>query len=462
MSILRFQDLKGAALFSRPARIKVLSSDTIKPSSPTPSHLRTFKLSSIDQIAPLNYSPIIFYYPLIDAGQDKIKQISSRLKESLSETLSLFFPLAGRIRDHLFVDCNDEGILFSEALVDCDLSEFLKEPELDSLEKFLPCSQFCLVPVQEAVQVAIRLNVFNSGGIAIGMCFLHKMVDGTTMAAFLKSWAATAGARPCSDKPVQPDYLAASQRYPPREELPSEGPLLFKESWLIKMGKGVTRRFVFSSTAISALKETLSAHEENPSRVLAVAGFFWKSATAASKIVLGPQHRKSSVVGFAVNLRPRVVPPMSESCFANVAWQALATYKAPNVGNETFELQDSVGLLRDAIRKISDIKYDGFLGLSKLREEMVELFGEDDPDAYIFSSWCKFGFYELDFGWGKPIWISNIGGSLPMFANYALLVDSRCDGIEAWVCLDERIMDVLERDPEFLAFASVNPSITIS
>lgn len=443
--------------------VKVLSSETIKPSSPTPSHLRTFKLSSIDQIAPLNYSPLIFYYPLIDADQDKIKRISSRLKEALSETLSLFFPLAGRIRDHLFVDCNDEGVLFSEALVDCGLSKFLEEPELNSLEKFLPCSQFCFVPMQEAVQVAIRLNVFNSGGIAIGMCFLHKMVDGTTMAAFLKSWVATASALPCSDKPAPPDCLAASQRYPPREVLPAEGPLLFKESWLIKTGKGVTRRFVFSPAAVSALKDALSAHEENPSRVLAVAGFIWKSAAAASKIVLGPHHRKSSVVGFAVNLRPRVVTPMSESCFGNLAWQALATYKSPNMGNETFELHDSVGLLRDGIGKISDIKYDGFLGLSKLREEMVELFGEEDPDTYIFSSWCKFGFYELDFGWGKPIWISSIGGSLPMFVNYALLVDSRFgDGIEAWVCLDERIMDVLEHDPEFLAFASINPSITIS
>lgn len=27
-------------------------------------------------------------------------------------------------------------------------------------------------------------------------------------------------------------------------------------------------------------------------------------------------------------------------------------------------------------------------------------------DAYTFSSWCKHPVYDVDFGWGKPVWFS--------------------------------------------------------
>ncbi|KAM7488317.1 hypothetical protein LguiB_025801 [Lonicera macranthoides] len=449
--------------------VEILSRETIKPYSPTPSHLKTFKLSFLDQISPIVYVPIIFYYPLSTAAHhNKTEQILNRLKVSLSKTLSVFFPLAGRIRDHLSVDCNDEGVLLSEARVNCHLSEFLEQPQLELLEQFLPCSQFCMVPLQEAVQVAIQLNVFASGGIAIGACFFHKIVDGATMGAFLKCWAAIAS-ESSSDIP-EPDFLAASEQYPPREEL-RDGLSLLNQSWVVKNGKGVRRRFVFDATAISSLKDGLTTSNScgaNPSRVSVVASFMWKSAMAASRSALGSQHRKSSVLGFSVNMRPRLLPPLPESCFGHMVWQAVAAYKAPSNGEDKADLHAVlVSLLRESVGKLNDITGtikgdEGFRGLSKFREEMKELFcGEEDPDAYIFTSWCKFGYNKLDFGWGKPIWVSHIGGSLdPMFVNYLMLIESASgDGLEAWVCLDERVMAILERDPDFLAFASLNPSI---
>ena len=33
------------------------------------------------------------------------------------------------------------------------------------------------------------------------------------------------------------------------------------------------------------------------------------------------------------------------------------------------------------------------------------------------------------------------------------------DGVEAWVCLDEKQMEVFERQKEIIAFASVNPTV---
>lgn len=52
-------------------------------------------------------------------------------------------------------------------------------------------------------------------------------------------------------------------------------------------------------------------------------------------------------------------------------------------------------------------------------------------NAYFFTSWCRYPFYEADFGnWGKPIWASG--------AYHILIDDKEGHGIEAWVNLDEQ------------------------
>ena len=148
-------------------KVEIISTETIRPSSPTPTHLRTYKMSRFDQISPKVYVPIIFYYPISEDHHNvnvNVKQISARLKDSLSKTLSRFYPLAGRIKnEEASVDCNDEGVLFSEARVNCDLLEVLRDPKTDLLSQFLPCSLVPTVPLDAVPQVAIQLNIYESG-----------------------------------------------------------------------------------------------------------------------------------------------------------------------------------------------------------------------------------------------------------------------------------------------------------
>ncbi|KAK1368091.1 hypothetical protein POM88_034183 [Heracleum sosnowskyi] len=55
-----------------------------------------------------------------------------------------------------------------------------------------------------------------------------------------------------------------------------------------------------------------------------------------------------------------------------------------------------------------------------------------------FTSWCKFPFYEADFGWGNPVWVSV--ANVPL-RNTVVLIDDKSGGeIEAWVNLDENDM----------------------
>ena len=55
-----------------------------------------------------------------------------------------------------------------------------------------------------------------------------------------------------------------------------------------------------------------------------------------------------------------------------------------------------------------------------------------DVDVFMFASWCRFRFYQVDFGWRKPVWMSRIHWA---YDATFLLEDG--DGIEAWACLEQ-------------------------
>jgi len=112
-------------------KLELLSKEVIKPASP--NHLQTLSLSLFDQFLPSTYVSAIFFYD-DHSNQEDIQ----RLKSSLSQTLSLFYPLAGQIKDGVTVHCNDEGALFTEERADIFLSDFLRTPsDADLIQKFI-------------------------------------------------------------------------------------------------------------------------------------------------------------------------------------------------------------------------------------------------------------------------------------------------------------------------------------
>lgn len=82
------------------------------------------------------------------------------MKNSLSETLTRFYPLAGKIKDDLSIDGNDEVAHYVEARVDFSLREFLTKPHLLLLHRFLPC-ELVLKESNTGTHVTnIQVNVF--------------------------------------------------------------------------------------------------------------------------------------------------------------------------------------------------------------------------------------------------------------------------------------------------------------
>ncbi|XP_061999442.1 stemmadenine O-acetyltransferase-like [Rosa rugosa] len=424
--------------------ITIISRYTAKPSSSSLQHLKPHKLSLFDQLTPATYVPFILFYPNSSLTTN-LSQTLVHLKTSLCETLTLYYPISGRIKNNLYIYDFDAGVPYLEARVNCRLPEFLKLQETQLLNDLLPVLPFRketdhsdLLPL-----LACQINVFACGGLAISASVSHKIFDGDTGYAVLKTWASIfRGAR---DDIVHPNLSQASLFFPPRDPLPQNYLDLMDSLWF-KRSNYVSKRFVFDAKSIATLRaRSTSENVPKPTRVEILTSFIWKHAMAASRALSSGTSPKTSIVVHAVNMRPRMNSQMrlDTVMIGNLFWWAVAAADASEA--DAHDLRDLVNIITESIKGFDS-------------EHLESL--QETPDIYAFTSWASF-FKQVDFGWGSPFWIGTMGKVGPAFRNLTVFVERQWDrGIEAWVNLEENQMALLEKDPQFLAFASPNPGIS--
>nr|GMD30148.1 vinorine synthase-like [Ipomoea batatas] len=347
----------------------------IKPSSPTPPHLKTFKLSFLDQNAPPIFIPLILFFHHAPPADDHGRS-SQLLKQSLSKVLTQFYPLAGRIKGNDLVDCSDEGALWVEARVHGFLKDVVENPLMEELEKFLPVEPSNSEGSE--LIVGVQINYFLDGGIAVGVCMSHKIADGHSLVNFVNAWAVTAR---------EGDAAGISP--------PNFG------------------RVVFDKENIAALKKSVAAKssgmgERDPTRVEAISAFLWKHFREAGR--KKPQHatnKKAFLAAHIVNLRAKMNPPLPDATFGNL-WTLANTTITPSETNPSPDDDDDlVFQLRTSIRGINAEYVEALQnekGQSEHLRKWRERFSKEEAEFLEFTSWCRFPIYEVDFGWGRPIW----------------------------------------------------------
>ncbi|KAK4589123.1 hypothetical protein RGQ29_019921 [Quercus rubra] len=252
--------------------VEIISKEIIKPSSPTPHHLRKFKLSFLDQLPPLFHFPIIWFY---DNKKFNTYEFS--------------------------INCNDKGVDYIQAQVLCKLSQAIRNPNGDDLIQFLPfepdnsCNDF-----GKEVLLAVQYNIFECGGVAIAVF------------NFVNAWAGTCRGESEAISPIFDAHI----HFPPRDItgfMPNEA--------YISKEKIVTRRSVFNKSSIAALRREASTafgpEDSVASRVEVVSAFIWMrfmvmARTRATK-------PKQVIAVHAVNLRERMVPQLPVHSFGNLA-----------------------------------------------------------------------------------------------------------------------------------------------
>ncbi|CAA0807352.1 HXXXD-type acyl-transferase family protein [Striga hermonthica] len=428
-----------------PHRVHIISREIIQPSSP--NHLKNLELSYLDQLCPHLYFPLIFFYRAPDrvipingpfAQPDDHSRMSRHLKQSLSRALVSFFPLPGRILDDFTVKCNDTGVEFIDARAHSKLVEdIVRDPNdgVEELKAYLPVDPTIGGLDNGSALLLVQATFFDCGGVAVGMCFSHRVADCASMMCFLRLWTAECRGK-ISDEVVINFNLASC--FPARDFSGLSLPRFPMSDDNFR-----TRRFVFDEGKLAALRRAAANSAiVDPTRVELVSAYIWKVLieTAKSKNV---EKRKVFAAFHAVNVRARAGEPrlLLENVFGNCIMSAMATTTSCDE-----EFHDLVAILRSKIKKVNQDYIrkardsDGYL--NELFE-LIALLGKGELEYCRFSSWCQFPVYEeVDFGWGRPALVCTT--SLPL-KNVIVLVRSRCgEGIEAWVNMSKDNLGVLE------------------
>ncbi|KAI3932725.1 hypothetical protein MKW92_027991 [Papaver armeniacum] len=517
-------------------KIEIVSKESIRPTFQTPNNVRTHNLSSLDQLFPPLYVDHILYYPDLDGndssladdegGENMIFSVASRhrcdvLKKSLAETLTRYYPLAGRVKDEKSVECNDEGVDYIEArVVGISVSQVIQLARYDIgvMEPFLPYEPYGVtgsafrragMHSNSKALLKIQVNVFDCGGMVICLSYSHKIADASSFANFVKDWAATAGGGSDThddelkvaavDKPC---YIFSSI-FPPASFRDQEEKNTTEVQIVPDRTDILTKRFVFKDSSIAKLKRKcihLNTNNESdhqvdkqehnaqqlPTRFEALTSFIWMcfmdvdlrfkvkhinnaiSPVNAVNVVSDPK-QVQYVASFAINLRARTIPPFPDNSFGNMTDNTVAEVShnltGSNLSNKGFhdqrqyypelvsKIKDSIKLVDNEHVKAMKSNFPISCNHIKMQQMFKEVTLNDDHKTFLmFTSWCRFPIYEVDFGWGKPSWASI---SKLLYKNCVTFIDtSSGDGIEAWVSLKKEDMVEFERHGELLALAS--------
>ncbi|OMO54254.1 Transferase [Corchorus olitorius] len=441
--------------------VQIVSREIIKPSSPEIQNLKPFKICLFDQLIPSTYVTTIIFYSLAETNVT-ITMALARLKTSLSETLNILYPFSGRMKDNMFIDRFDEGVPFLSARISCRLSEFLKHHEIESLNKLLPCQPFTKESNNEDHHplLVCQATIFACGGLALGLGMSHKITDVQTGFNLVNVWSTIC--RGSYQNAGNPPLAEASIAFPPRNQVPQNYISMMENLWFTEANYR-TRRFIFEANAIAKLKDMAKGEysEATPTRIQALSGLIWKCFMEASRAVSGSA--KPSILVQAVSLRPRRKPNLLHDSIGNLFWWGIASSLAEK-GTKVSELVD---VMKESVAAFDDEYLDslqgeqGFEAISEYFDQLEAMFSSEKPDILGFTSWCNLGYYKLDYGWGNPTWFALFGKVGSAFRNHTVFVETKCGkGIEAWITLDEERMLVLEKDPEFLKFASPNLKIS--
>ncbi|KAJ0084057.1 hypothetical protein Patl1_29412 [Pistacia atlantica] len=393
--------------------------ELISPAAPTPQEFK--KLSDIDDQEGLKFHvPSLFFYknspsPAFE-GKDPVKVI----REALSKALVFYYPLAGRLREgenrKLLVDCNGEGILFTEADANVKLEHFGDEiqvpcPYLDQLLYNVPGSDGTLgCPL-----LLIQVTRLRCGGFILGLRFIHTICDGFGFEQFLKAVEEmTNGANSPSLTPVwQREILNA--RDPPRITRIHHEFEPVKNSRDIFLNMNLDdmahKSFYFGPKEIASLRHQLPFHLQNCSTFELITAWLWRCRTIALK----PDPDEIVRLSFTASARGKrynqLIPP---GYYGNAFVYPALCSKADDLCRKPLEY--AVELVKKAKAEINEEYVRSVADLMVIRGRP-----KYTSEGYFIVSLIilGLGLMRIDLGWGKAsVWWNRWG-----FINHQFLFE---------------------------------------
>ncbi|KAL2635858.1 hypothetical protein R1flu_007337 [Riccia fluitans] len=445
----------------------------VKPALQVQEHW--FPLSNMDRLMPSVYEQAYFVYESTKGRP--FGDVVFSLKETLSEVLVPFYPLAGRMRNPeggiYNVHCDGTGAEFAVAHADCELEELdYHQPGPDLGRRLAPVQIFASED-GSLPPVCIQVTKFRCGGVIVGCSFHHQIVDVYSGNMFLKAWSQIMRNQPISRLPYHWRSLLQA-RSPPKATVDHSNEYRVKlknesrtptrvstteEEEEQQQQPIVARTFHFDSKALQNLKrETSQNGKYGPfTSTECTSTYLWRLIMKANGLE-HDENAKGRMI-MSVDGRKRLQSPcVPEDYFGNLI--AISNSECSMADLVHQPLTNAVQKVQKSIAKTAtDENFRSLIDFVELHKGSIVM-----PNVNVFtdkvviaSSCIHLGMYEIDFGWGRPEFAGY--AAVPEgIANFVILLPSPLGygNLNASIHLRADHMEKLENDPEFESIASAN------
>ncbi|XP_022964998.1 phenolic glucoside malonyltransferase 1-like isoform X3 [Cucurbita moschata] len=380
----------------------------------------------------LRFHPVqrLFFYELPSNDISFIDEIVPKLKTSLALTLRHYLPLAGNLvwLPHSdvptieFVDGDGVSLTVAESGADfyqLSGNGFREASEFHPLVPYLPASH------DRAAVIAIQVTTFQNKGFSIGITNHHAILDGLTSTSFIKSWAQIcmdqssvpiANLMPFYDRSVINDPKGLAKIYA-SAWLNQEGP--DNRSLNLKLPKTNPRlirsTFEFTLQNLQKLKQWVLKKNDEQMSSFVVAMAYLCVCTAKLE---GLRDGNLFFV-FSADVRSRLKPAVPLNYFGNcVVGSFLSIERVELLGESGIAL--ACEQLSKTIKNLGGGALKGAENFGTIMSEVTNDYSKIQPIGLAGSP--RFGVYNADFGWGKPMKVEIVSAESPLVFS---LSDSR-------------------------------------
>ncbi|XP_010275725.1 PREDICTED: brassinosteroid-related acyltransferase 1 [Nelumbo nucifera] len=438
-------------------KVSITKTVSVHPKSLQP--LELLSLSNLDRQCPTLMYLVFFYNPCHANQNMSVGSLFSGLKLGLEETLSVWYPAAGRLtlnqtNGKLDLLCNNAGAILVEAVTQVKISELGDLSEYGSFYENLVFKPVFNGSFSEMPLVVAQVTKFGCGGYAVGVGTSHSLFDGPSTFNFLSAWASKAAKRsngslelhePIHDRgrllvgrsPTQHQITKFCNNYslvtrvaaiehllqlikqavtdPSLDHEENLGGCRFSEVGCTTHWENyVQKTFRVSSAMIESLKSKISCSKNGTgacSSFEVVAAHLWKARTKA----LGLTKEKMVCLQFAVDTRNRTVPPLTQRFSGNAYVLASVSCSAGELEEESHAA--IVEKIKEAKRSVTDDYVKTYLeALEGPQATLPPL-----KELTIVSDWTRMPFHKVDFGHGEAAYASPL---VPPFAQVAYFMQN--------------------------------------